>query len=54
MKPHEHLNKIVKELVKMGEDGHLNEFGADACAGAVHYEVSKLREILDNEELEKK
>lgn len=52
----EHLNKIqdwlnliVAELKAMGQHGHLDEFEANKNAGAVQYELSKLREAVKKE-----
>jgi len=48
-----HLDYIDAELKQMVLDGHFNELLANTCEGAVRYELSKLREILErNEESE--
>lgn len=53
-KPSEHLDKIggwldliTAELKLAGQDGHFDEFGANKDAGAVGYELSKLRESVE-------
>ncbi len=41
------LDLIVAELKVMGKHGHLDEFEANKNAGAVQYELSKLRESVE-------
>ncbi len=44
------LDLIVAELKAMGKDGHLDEFEANKDAGAVQYELSKLKESVEKKE----
>lgn len=44
------LDLIVAELKAMGKDGHFDEMEANTIAGAVHYELSKLRDELKKTE----
>ncbi len=53
-KPDEHMDKlnslldeIYAELEAAGRDGHFDEPMANVCAGAVRYEITRLRSVVE-------
>jgi hypothetical protein len=50
MKPAEHLDMIDAALNQMASEGHFNEPEASIKAGAVQYQLSKLREELEKKD----